>query len=657
METAAPPQRTDRDDAPGALEEIRFLMPVWGRRHVGQFLGYGLPSMLAPRNIPALATRHPCVFLVLTRERDVPQILEHPAWRALQEVCAAKLEPIDDLVSRSSSTVLTLAYLRAIRLQGQRALVTAFVFLVSDYIFADGALAHAVGLIEAGASGVLAGNFQMTVEGAGPPLERARSSGGTVLALEARQLMGLALRHLHPATLAAFADDRSRHDPSSNRLFWRAGERTIVGRFYLLHMIAIRPETTGFAVSAPSDYALIPELCPSGRIATITDSDDYLVVEMQPEAEPLPHWKAGSMTPQAVADAVGEWTTEQHRANVGETLVFRAGEPDLELAASAARSDAFVAEVASRLGRPAQPFRGHSYWAGALDHHLATAASPHAAAALAELLRPPAAASAAAPPVPGRLRSLLLGRTPDLRPWHPRWPDLRLVRRRLAEASPSAAVLIVSEAPHRLREVLVRTAREAGARTIECEGFDEAGLAAVGEAGAAPFDLCLFLAGGSLVGVDRAMSGIAARLAPGAHLLVSVGDLVAEEAAAFEPGEIGAERLRSPLFTVCRSEAVAAPSWRAKVQGTMMRLARTGMRQGGGAGLARLVPAAALAPLSLASNGALLTASAISGKRRCSSLLITLRRTGVGAEPAPSGDLGGARLARDAARLGEGAAI
>ena len=56
----------------------------------------------------------------------------------------------------------------------------------------------------------------------------------------------------------------------------------MVGRFFLMHMIAIRPETSDFIIAAPSDYSLVPELCPSGKVVRMTDSDDYFVVECQP---------------------------------------------------------------------------------------------------------------------------------------------------------------------------------------------------------------------------------------------------------------------------------------------------------------------------------------------------------------------------------------
>ena len=45
---------------------------------------------------------------------------------------------------------------------------TCFIFLVSDYLVADGALANVLARMQAGASGVVAGNFQIVEEDASP---------------------------------------------------------------------------------------------------------------------------------------------------------------------------------------------------------------------------------------------------------------------------------------------------------------------------------------------------------------------------------------------------------------------------------------------------------------------------------------------------------
>ena len=56
----------------------------------------------------------------------------------------------------------------------------------------------------------------------------------------------------------------------------------MMGRFYLMHMLCVRPEILDFVIGSSCDYSFIPEMCPSGNVEVIRDSDEYLVVELQP---------------------------------------------------------------------------------------------------------------------------------------------------------------------------------------------------------------------------------------------------------------------------------------------------------------------------------------------------------------------------------------
>ena len=159
-------------------DNIQILLPVWGERYVRDFLDFCLPSLLAPGNIPALSRLAPCTFVLLTPVRDAAAIKQSPLWGLLRRHCEVRIEPLDDLVSESSSTVLTLAYASAIRQAGKRAIDTCFIPLVADYVLSDGSLLKVVERIFAGASGVLTGNFLIEREAA----QRGVATGRCVLA-------------------------------------------------------------------------------------------------------------------------------------------------------------------------------------------------------------------------------------------------------------------------------------------------------------------------------------------------------------------------------------------------------------------------------------------------------------------------------------------
>src|SRR5271163_3741610 len=77
----------------------RILLPVWGYSFVRQFLEYGLPTLLAPGNVPGLAAELPTEFVILTSADDEPFISEHAAFKRLEEVCVARVHRIDHIIT------------------------------------------------------------------------------------------------------------------------------------------------------------------------------------------------------------------------------------------------------------------------------------------------------------------------------------------------------------------------------------------------------------------------------------------------------------------------------------------------------------------------------------------------------------------------------
>jgi len=452
---ADPLPQTERDLRP-PLKSVKLLLPVWGHRYVRQFLEIGLPTLMAPGNVPALAQSLPSEFEILTSAADESYIRQHPVFLRLSEVCRASIRPIDHLITAgNNSTTLTLAYAEAIRTAGRATLDTCFFFLVSDYIVADGSLASVLARVRAGADAVLVGNFQVTAEEAMAWLrERIGPDPGAGAAISSRELMRFALDHLHPATVANTVNASLTHNAHTNRLFWRVDDRTLLGRFYLMHMIAVRPEVVDFRVGASWDYSFVPEMCPSGNVSVITDSDEYLVVEMQPRGHEAGFLRQGPLRPDALARSLEEWTTAQHRANVAYTLVYHAGELPPALPAAVSPADEYVAQVTRHLRGGPQPHYGHPYWRGAIATVQEAARGRLSHEALRNLLGSPSRRGDWVE----RLRALLIGYPPRVRPWHPRWPDYRPVLRWLApfEADPARRLLHLSDAPTLFSVMLAR---------------------------------------------------------------------------------------------------------------------------------------------------------------------------------------------------------
>jgi hypothetical protein len=411
---AEPPAMTGQRRQPP--KAICLLVPVWGDDYVDQFLERSLPTLLAPGNIPALAKVLPTRIVFLSRARDATTIRAHRAHRQLHRVCKVEVLPIDDLIMQGNhSTTVTLAYARAVRQTGEAMLDTCFFFIVSDYIMADGSLSAVLARMQAGASAVQAGNFQLDTDVAEPWLQEQFDDAKMSVELTSRQLIRWALSCLHPLTAATIVNFPLCHNSNANRLFWHVDSDTLIGRFYLLHMICIRPEVIDFVIGSSCDYSFVPEMCPTGRVETITDSDEYLVVEVQPHGHESNFLRLGPGSVEVLAESLSEWTTAHHRANAQETIVFHASALPESLPPALAEADEFIQTLSRQLEPSPQPHRNHPYWLGAIaafDEAIAQRESGMVKNSLPLIAR-----------AVGWLQSRFLGRVPEVRRTHPRWLD------------------------------------------------------------------------------------------------------------------------------------------------------------------------------------------------------------------------------------------
>jgi hypothetical protein len=404
------------------VKQITLLMPVWGYQFIGRFLEFCLPTLLAPNNIPALAQELPCRFVVLSSVADETMIRSHPAWQRLEQHCAAEIQPIDDLITQGNHTAtITLAFERVVREAGDAIRDTCFIFLMSDYLFADGSLKTVLAAIRKGASCLLAGNFQIIAEDAVPILRQRFDPASHEIVLNPRDLMRWSLDHLHPATVANIVNFELTHNAHTNRLFWQVDEDTLIGRFYLMHPIAIHPEVTEFVVGSSWDYSFVPELCPSGNIVALTDSDEYLVVELQRRSYESENLRPGPIDPQKLAVSLSEWATENHRRNVEQTLVFHAADRPPNLPQVIAQSDAFVESVRQSLLSPALFHRQHPYWVGSIAVNRRRSNRPLSKTDWSFLLSEKASDASSLQ----RMQAKLFGSPPDLTRLHPLWPDYK----------------------------------------------------------------------------------------------------------------------------------------------------------------------------------------------------------------------------------------
>ncbi len=341
---------------------IKFLIAIWGARYVHEFARVSLPSYLAPGNIPHLAANADLEILVMTTAESISAFDDDPAFARLRSICPVRFILIDDLVTAGQYGVtLTLAFARGIRDSGEQQTSTHFVFMNSDFVLSAGSLASMLKKLEAGSRCIVAPSLRARSEDVLGVLESRVDEEG-VLSMPSRELVGLTLRSLHPTVIGKTVTQQLCTCRTHNQVYWQVDESTLLGRYHLIFMLAIKPEVPMGAVNSYCDYGFIPELVPSGDFTVMDDSDDFFMLELQAAAQEKNQLRGGYSSIEEIADQLAEWTTAEHRRFARVDVVFHAKDKPANLAAARAEFTAWFDRLSARLKGAPMTHAGHYYW-------------------------------------------------------------------------------------------------------------------------------------------------------------------------------------------------------------------------------------------------------------------------------------------------------
>lgn len=430
---------------------VVLLLPVWGESYIEQFFERGLLTLLAPGNLPAVAAVHPCTFRFLTHRDNFESFTRHQLFTELQKYCSVEYIDISDIIFPGNySTTITMAYLQGMEASGDSYCEDWFFYLVADYLYADGSFANLLPTLASDTRGITNANFQVIEEAVWPLVNEQIKPGATHLSLAPRDLVRLGLAHVHPIVIASTVNQDMSHNSHANRLFWRIDRETMIGRFFLRHMLAIRPERRVESVGASCDYSFIPEFCPSGQVMHITDSDMFMLIELQPLNHELSYVEYGPWKNGVLVAKLNQWTTKEHRENASQAVIYHASDITDRTAAIVSESLDWINWLRAKLHDTPQPSRGHHYWLGAINAAQQYIANRNATsdAHLFNLDQEFSTDNR----LMQRLRTLhflLFGRMPKVYPWHPRWLECRYGMRALAPhlANPAQRILMITRAP------------------------------------------------------------------------------------------------------------------------------------------------------------------------------------------------------------------
>jgi tetratricopeptide (TPR) repeat protein len=341
----------------------RVITYAWGEKYVDTLLTLTVPALLAPGNLPYVASEVPCELVILTERRFFLKFNRHPAIARVRNICPVRFIRLDDLIVSKDKYGMTLTYAlhRGFSDLGPAMTEHWQIFLNADFILADGSLRTVIGHLSRGQKIVAAPSYCTIAEEVIPELRKHLDATTSTLSIPHRELARLILQHPHTVIRGKTVNQTSFHMRYADQFYWSVDDSTLIGYQMPVSIVGLRPERYLVEPNSYWDFGLIWEYCPHAEVCVIGDSDEFAMLELRDRSVAEDQIIPGPVDRKAIAERMVTWVTpyQQHFLKFPLTLHDRDLPPNSGDAHSQLRS--FVDDVMSH--SPALPSHiKHSQW-------------------------------------------------------------------------------------------------------------------------------------------------------------------------------------------------------------------------------------------------------------------------------------------------------
>lgn len=493
----------------------RLIIPVWGDRYADKVVSMTLPAVLAPGNLPELCRTFAVEVVIVTESRLFDLFRRAPSFMAVEQICVARLVPLDDVLTDFASdygVTLTHALFRGFTDLGARMTETYLLFLNADFIVCNGALGHLGKLMREGKRVIHAPSFRVVAEDIWPQLQALVDTSSCTLRLEPRQMVKLALANKHPTVKARTVNQRLCHQSWMDQFYWYVDEDTLIGYQAPVALVAIRPARVVADPVLVWDFGFIPEAAPAAPRHFIGDSDLFFMLEPQSRDTGREMIRIGWTSYAQVARDLSRWLTKEQRESAKQLLKFQAADLPADIDAAIEQARAYMAEVERRLSPAPAPHVEHPMLGRWFNETTAHRRAPDVGA---ESRRRPVAKSFLS--MLQTIYRRTFGAPPRVGRFHPLWVDMSPMARAVAgwHRAGERNILWISSSISLLHR------RVGGEHVDLAKAFN----AKFGEAieQHAPFDACICeLSLLDLLKIDQLYANLRPLVKNGGHVLVYV---------------------------------------------------------------------------------------------------------------------------------------
>src|SRR5262245_6792296 len=341
----------------------RLIIPLWGSVYAEKLVSMTLPALLAPGNLPSLATMFDVEVVLVTERKLVDYIRQARSFQRLSAICPVKFASLDDLMPCEPGeygVVLTAALFRGFVDLGAEVTEAVLLVLNAGFIIADGLSRRLAELMCEGRRVIHAPSFRVVLEEVWPQLAARVDAESGVLAVRSREMAKLALTHKHLTVKARTVNQRLYHQWCMDQFYWYVDEETLVGYQWPVALVAIKPERVITQPVLVWDFGYLPEAAATLEPYFLADSDDFFMIEPQKRVtgEELMH--PSGISVDSVARFLSDWTTHEQRRCGRQLLTIHAGDVPVDIDDVIAESRRYMSEIGRGLSPEPQSHIAHA---------------------------------------------------------------------------------------------------------------------------------------------------------------------------------------------------------------------------------------------------------------------------------------------------------
>ncbi|WP_040070860.1 hypothetical protein [Coxiella burnetii] len=278
---------------------VIYSLAVWGRRYIENFLNICLPSLLAEDNLGNLTNNKYSLFLLYTRDEDIPLFEETAQFQKLKRIISVEIVPLDPQQFKNKYTVLSNAQSDTVQ---RSHCFDAICFLYSDFLWAKGGIKFCLQKLAEGYEGVvspvppvLLEDFYEVLNSHFTDFVQYTEDGikDFNISITPRTLVHYAKPILHPM----MRDNNVSYNLNTGNpayVLWLGPGDDLLIRCFHSHpvMLKVKHDTPEYWI--PFDKTLDEWFLPSAYPATdrlyfIQDSDELAVISLTEEDFPTPY--------------------------------------------------------------------------------------------------------------------------------------------------------------------------------------------------------------------------------------------------------------------------------------------------------------------------------------------------------------------------------